>query len=328
MTNSKSYADYKNTLSGIYKNTFTQIVKIINFSLISNEDKETALSKLLETFESAEKDNVKIEEIVGKDINKFVKEYVNTLFPFHKISALIIRLLTFTFTLFIINLFVSIFNNITGSSKHFFTNRYNEIPILIISIVACTISQITNLIEQSNLCKKNKLIHSNLKIILFLTDIVIMFVLIFVFKTLNITFNVNFLSSTYVFLSFLFTLFFILIAINIIKSKPSGISEKIILSIKKDYENKKAKKNWTKEQYIANKKKYFYYIIPPIFTIYIILMLIVLGLFTINIIKYGMASLLGIVLVTAVITLLAYILISINVKCMQITGMLIRGEIL
>ena len=212
MTNSKIYTYYKNTLSGIYKNTFTQIVKIINFSLISNEDKETALSKLLETFESAEKDNVKIEEIVGKDINKFVKEYVNT-----KISALIIRLLTFTFTLFIINLFVSIFNNITGSSKHFFTNRYNEIPILIISIVACTISQITNLIEQSNLCKKNKLIHSNLKIILFLTDIVIMFVLIFVFKTLNITFNVNFLSSTYVFLSFLFTLFFILIAINIIK---------------------------------------------------------------------------------------------------------------
>ena len=57
-------------------------------------------------------------------------------------------------------------------------------------------------------------------------------------------------------------------------------------------------------------------------------MLIVLGLFTINIIKYGISSLLGIVIVIASITLLAYILILISTKCIKIVGMLIRGEII
>ena len=328
MSDSQDYKDYKNKLNGIYKNTFTEIEKKINLSLFSNEDKEKALSKLLKTFISAEENNIKIDKIVGKDTDKFVKEYINTLFPFHKINALIIRLLTFTFTLYIINLFVSIFNSITSNQKHFFTHTYNEIPILIISIVACTISEITNLIEQTNFYKKNNLIHRNLKVISFLTDIVIMFIFMFIFKLLNITLKVNFLGSTYVFLSFLFTLFFILIAINIIKTKTSEINEKIISSIKADYERKKEKKNWTKEKYIANKKRYFYYIIPSIFTIYIILMLIVLGLFTINIIKYGISSLLGIVIVIASITLLAYILILISTKCIKIVGMLIRGEII
>lgn len=327
MNNSESYKDYTEKLKGIYKNTFTQIEKTMDFNLISGEEKESALSELLDTFICAQNDNVKIEKIVGKDVNKFTKEYINTLFPFHKISAFLIRLMTFTFFLFAINLVISIMDTVTGTSKHFFTYKYDEIPILIISIVICTVSELASLIERTNFYKKTKVIHNNLKVISFLTEIVIMFILIFIFDAFNITFKINFLSSVYVCLSFLFTVFAVLIAVNVLKSKPSEISDKMISSIKMDYERKKVKNNWSKEQYIDNKKKYFYYIIPAIITLYIILMIVVLGVFTINVIKFGIASLLGIVLVMAVIILLSYILIIINVKCKRIVGMLIRNEI-
>lgn len=327
MNNSESYKDYKDKLSGIYKNTFTQIEKTMEFNLISGEEKDNALSELLDTFICAQNDNVKIEKVVGNDVNKFTKEYINTLFPFHKISAFLIRLMSFTVFLFAINLFASIIDTVTGTSTHFFTYKYDEIPILIISIVISTISELASLIEQTNFYKKTKVTHNNLKVISFLTEIVIMFILIFLFDILNIKFKINFLSSVYVCLSFLFTVFAVLIAVNILKSKPSKISDKMISSIKMDYARKKIKNDWSKEQYIANKKKYFYYIIPAIITLYIILMLAVLGIFTIKIIKYGTASLLGIILVMAVIILLSYILIYINATCKRIVGMLIRNEI-
>lgn len=133
----ESYTDYKDKLSGEYKNAFERIEAYVFTCIVDESTREERLNELLDMFLTAQNEGRAVEKIVGKDAEKFSKLFCSS-FSFKNrllnVADALKSCFMYAFVLSAVQMVFWFFDLFKDWADHDIMNRYMNIDVRVIIV--------------------------------------------------------------------------------------------------------------------------------------------------------------------------------------------------